>query len=78
MCQGGCVATFRASSRASPLPHSTELFLANALKCGSGLAREGAGTFTTKSGYSTRISPLNTNVLRHRRHKYRRPWRTRP
>ncbi|TPG67688.1 hypothetical protein EAH78_28980 [Pseudomonas arsenicoxydans] len=32
---------FRAPSRASPLPHSTEFCHENAVECGSGLAREG-------------------------------------
>ncbi|TFY89775.1 hypothetical protein DYL59_10575 [Pseudomonas kairouanensis] len=34
-------------SRASPLPHLNAFQSWNSVKCGSGLAREGAGTVTT-------------------------------
>jgi len=37
---------FRASSRASPLPPLTELSCRTAIKCGSGLARDGAISIT--------------------------------
>ncbi|RQO52406.1 hypothetical protein DBR46_18420 [Pseudomonas sp. KBW05] len=44
----GYVVPGLALSRASPLPHLTEYILWNAVKCGSGLAREGASTINTK------------------------------
>ncbi|MRJ20755.1 hypothetical protein FRT60_10490 [Pseudomonas haemolytica] len=55
MCLGRAdtfVLLIRASSRASPLPHLTKYTLWNAVKCGSGLAREGNGPDATAYRYA--------------------------
>src|SRR5476649_971759 len=45
-------------SRASPLPHLTEFHLWNAVECGSGLAREGAGPGATDSGLDEMLAVM--------------------
>ncbi|NWL20671.1 hypothetical protein DM828_15230 [Pseudomonas umsongensis] len=49
---GKGVWTVLAPSRASPLPHSTELLQKECGQCGSGLAREGASTNNANLGQS--------------------------